>query len=97
MNADSTITNNILLSSSEISVSTEIHFAGGYAGGWQMHTIPFDFKVDELYTSETEQVKQSLNLLQPMALLEVTSTLNLDSAYNELSSIVIQLLSNLEI
>ena len=29
-------------------------------------TIPFDFKVDELYTSETEISEAVIGLLQPM-------------------------------
>ena len=57
VNADSTITNNnFILSTSKISVSTEITLPlEGYAGGWVMgDTIPFDFKVDELFSSETD-------------------------------------------
>ncbi len=92
VNADSTITNNnFVLSSSEISVSTEITLPlEGYAGGWQMgDTIPFDFKVDELYTSETEISEAVIKFVTTNGWpLEVTFTLKLlDSAYNELSSI----------
>ena len=92
VNADSTITNNnFVLSSSEISVATEITLPlEGYAGGWQMgDTIPFDFKVDELYTSETEISEAVIKFVTTNGWpLEVTFTLKLlDSAYNELSSI----------
>ena len=55
VNADSTITNNnFISSSSKISVSTEITLPlEGYAGGWVMgDTIPFNFKVDELFSSQ---------------------------------------------
>ena len=92
VNADSTITNNnFVLSSSEISVSTEITLPlEGYAGGWQMgDTIPFDFKVDELFTSETEISEAVIKFVTTNGWpLEVTFTLKLlDSVYNELSSI----------
>ena len=92
VNADSTIThNNFVLNSSEISVSTEITLPlEGYAGGWRMgDTIPFDFKVDELYTSETEISQAVIKFVTTNGWpLEVTFTLKLlDSAYNELSSI----------
>ncbi len=92
VNADSTITNNnFVLSSSKISVSTEITLPlEGYAGGWQMgDTIPFDFKVDELFTSETEISEAVIKFVTTNGWpLEVTFTLKLlDSVYNELSSI----------
>jgi hypothetical protein len=92
VNADSTITNNnFVLSSSEISVSTEITLPlEGYAGGWVMgDTIPFDFKVDELFSSETEINEAVIKFVTTNGWpLEVTFTLKLlDSAYNELSSI----------
>jgi len=47
--------NNYILSSSKISVSTEITLPlEGYAEGWIMKdTIPFNAKVDELFSSET--------------------------------------------
>ena len=47
--------NNYILSSSKISVSTEISLPlEGYAQGWIMRdTIPFNAKVDELFSSET--------------------------------------------
>jgi hypothetical protein len=47
--------NNYILSSSKISVSTEISLPlEGYAQGWIMKdTIPFNAKVDELFSSET--------------------------------------------
>jgi len=47
--------NNYILSSSKISVSTEITLPlEGYAEGWIMRdTIPFNAKVDELFSSET--------------------------------------------
>ena len=47
--------NNYILSSSKISVSTEISLPlEGYAEGWIMKdTIPFNAKVDELFSSET--------------------------------------------
>ena len=47
--------NNYIESSSEISVSTEITLPlTGYANGWIMKdTIPFNAKVDELFSSET--------------------------------------------
>ena len=88
----STITNNnFVLSSSEISVATEITLPlEGYAGGWQMgDTIPFDFKVDELFSSQTEISEAVIKFVTTNGWpLEVTFTLKLlDSAYNELSSI----------
>ena len=51
--------------------------------------IPFDFKVDELYTSETEISEAVIKFVTTNGWpLEVTFTLKLlDSAYNELSSI----------
>jgi hypothetical protein len=50
-----TDTTNYILSSSKISVSTEITLPlEGYAQGWIMKdTIPFNAKVDELFSSET--------------------------------------------
>ena len=92
VNADSTITNNnFILSSSKISVSTEITLPlEGYAGGWVMgDTIPFDFKVDELFSSETDidsaVIKFSTTNGWPV---EVNFTLELlDSNMNLLSSI----------
>ncbi|MDC6470910.1 hypothetical protein PQZ52_02945, partial [Flavobacteriales bacterium] len=56
INPDTTISNNNYIeSSSEISVSTEITLPlVGYAKGWVMKdTIPFNAKVDELFSSET--------------------------------------------
>ena len=92
VNADSTITNNnFILSSSNISVSTEITLPlEGYAGGWVMgDTIPFDFKVDELFSSQTDidsaVIKFSTTNGWP---IEVDFTLQLlDSNFNLLSSI----------
>jgi hypothetical protein len=92
VNADSTITNNnFISSSSKISVSTEITLPlEGYAGGWVMgDTIPFDFKVDELFSSETDIdsaiIKFSTTNGWPV---EVNFTLELlDSNMNLLSSI----------
>jgi len=92
VNADSTITNNnFISSSSKISVSTEITLPlEGYAGGWVMgDTIPFDFKVDELFSSETDIdsaiIKFSTTNGWP---IEVSFTLELlDSNMNLLSSI----------
>ena len=92
VNADSTITNNnFILSSSKISVSTEITLPlEGYAEGWIMgDTIPFDFKVDELFSSETDIdsaiIKFSTTNGWPV---EVNFTLELlDSNMNLLSSI----------
>lgn len=92
INADSTITNNnFISSSSNISVSTEITLPlEGYAGGWIMgDTIPFDFKVDELFSSETDIdsaiIKFSTTNGWPV---EVNFTLELlDSNMNLLSSI----------
>ena len=92
INADSTITNNnFISSSSKISVSTEITLPlEGYAGGWIMgDTIPFDFKVDELFSSETDIdsaiIKFSTTNGWPV---EVNFTLELlDSNMNLLSSI----------
>ena len=92
VNADSTISNNnFILSSSNISVSTEITLPlEGYAGGWVMgDTIPFDFKVDELFSSQTDidsaVIKFSTTNGWP---IEVDFTLQLlDSNFNLLSSI----------
>ena len=92
VNADSTImNNNFILSTSKITVSTEINLPlEGYAGGWIMgDTIPFDFKVDELFSSETEIdsaiIKFSTINGWP---LDVNFTLELlDSNFNLLSSI----------
>ena len=56
VNPDPTASNNnYILSSSKISVSTEISLPlEGYAEGWIMKdTIPFNAKVDELFSSET--------------------------------------------
>ncbi len=56
INPDPTASNNnYILSSSKISVSTEITLPlVGYAKGWVMQdTIPFNAKVDELFSSET--------------------------------------------
>ena len=56
INPDTSISNNnYILSSSKISVSTEITLPlEGYAEGWIMQdTIPFNAKVDELFSSET--------------------------------------------
>ena len=56
VNPDPTASNNnYILSSSKISVSTEITLPlEGYAEGWIMQdTIPFNAKVDELFSSET--------------------------------------------
>ena len=56
VNPDQTASNNnYILSSSKISVSTEISLPlEGYAEGWIMRdTIPFNAKVDELFSSET--------------------------------------------
>ena len=56
VNPDPTASNNnYILSSSKISVSTEISLPlEGYAQGWIMRdTIPFNAKVDELFSSET--------------------------------------------
>jgi len=56
VNPDPTASNNnYILSSSKISVSTEISLPlEGYAQGWIMKdTIPFNAKVDELFSSET--------------------------------------------
>ena len=92
VNADSTISNNnFILSSSKISVSTEITLPlEGYAEGWIMgDTIPFDFKVDELFSSETDIdsaiIKFSTTNGWPV---EVNFTIELlDSNFNLLSSI----------
>jgi hypothetical protein len=92
VNADSTITNNnFILSSSKISVSTEMTLPlEGYAEGWIMgDTIPFDFKVDELFSSETDIdsaiIKFSTTNGWPV---EVNFTIELlDSNFNLLSSI----------
>ena len=56
INPDTLVSNvNYIESSSEISVSTEITLPlVGYAKGWVMQdTIPFNAKVDELFSSET--------------------------------------------
>jgi hypothetical protein len=56
VNPDPTASNNnYILSSSKISVSTEISLPlEGYAQGWIMKdTLPFNAKVDELFSSET--------------------------------------------
>ena len=56
INTDTTIVNdNYVLNSSELNMSTEITLPlEGYAGGWMMgDTLPFDFTVDELFSSET--------------------------------------------
>lgn len=56
VNPDPTASNNnYILSSSKISVSTEISLPlEGYAAGWIMKkTIPFNAQVDELFSSET--------------------------------------------
>ena len=92
INADSTVPhNNFISNTSEITVSSEITLPlEGYAGGWVMgDTIPFDFKVDELYTSETEISEAVIKFVTTNGWpLEVTFTLQLlDSNFNVLSSI----------
>jgi hypothetical protein len=92
VNADSTITNNnFILSSSNISVSTEITLPlEGYAGGWVMgDTIPFDFKVDELFSSQTDIDSAVIKFTTTNGWpIEVDFTLELlDSNFNLLSSI----------
>ena len=92
VNADSTITNNnIISSSSKITVSTEITLPlEGYAGGWVMgDTIPFDFKVDELFSSETDIDSAIIKFTTTNGWpVEVNFTLELlDSNMNLLSSI----------
>ena len=92
INADSTVShNNFISNTSEITVSSEITLPlEGYAGGWVMgDTIPFDFKVDELYTSETEISEAVIKFVTTNGWpLEVTFTLQLlDSNFNVLSSI----------
>lgn len=82
---------NFISNSSEISVTTEITLPlEGYAGGWVMgDTIPFDFKVDELFSSETEINEAVIKFVTTNGWpLEVTFTLQLlDSNFNVLSSI----------
>ena len=56
INLNTNITNsNYVLSNSEISVSSEILLPlEGYAGGWALgDTLPFDFTVDSLFSSNT--------------------------------------------
>ena len=50
-------------------------------------TIPFDFKVDELYTSETEISEAVIKFVTIGWPLEVTLHFILDSNFNVLSSI----------
>ena len=82
---------NFISNSSEISVTTEITLPlEGYAGGWVMgDTIPFDFKVDELFSSETEINEAVIKFVTTNGWpLDVTFTLQLlDSNFNVLSSI----------
>lgn len=92
INADSTVShNNFISNTSEITVSSEITLPlEGYAGGWVMgDTIPFDFKVDELYTSETEISEAVIKFVTTNGWpLEVTFTLQLlDSKDSVLTSI----------
>jgi len=92
VNADSTISNNnFILSSSNISVSTEITLPlEGYAGGWVMgDTIPFNFKVDELFSSQTDIDSAVIKFTTTNGWpIEVDFTLELlDSNFNLLSSI----------
>jgi hypothetical protein len=91
-NPNTTVSNsNFISNSSEISVTTEITLPlEGYAGGWVMgDTIPFDFKVDELFSSETEINEAVIKFVTTNGWpLEVTFTLQLlDSNFNVLSSI----------
>lgn len=92
INTDTTIVNdNYVLNSSELNMSTEITLPlEGYAGGWMMgDTLPFDFKVDELFSSETSINEAVIKFVTTNGWpVEVGFTLQLlDSSQNILSSI----------
>jgi len=95
INADTTVVNsNYVLSSSELNMSTEITLPlEGFAGGWMMgDTLPFDFKVDELFSSETSINEAVIKFVTTNGWpVEVGFTLLLlDSSQNILTSIANQ-------
>ncbi len=95
INLDTNITNsNYVLSNSEISVSSEILLPlEGYAGGWALgDTLPFDFKVDELFSSNTTIEESVIKFVTTNGWpIEVAFTLELlDSNESLLTSIANQ-------
>ena len=86
--------NNYVMSNSEITVSSEITLPlEGYAGGWAMgDTLPFDFKVDDLFSSNTTIEESVIKFVSTNGWpVEVAFTLELlDSNENLLTSIANQ-------
>ena len=95
INLDTNITNtNYVLSNSEISVSSEILLPlEGYAGGWALgDTLPFDFTVDSLFSSNTTIEESVIKFVTTNGWpVEVEFTLELlDGSKNLLTSIANQ-------
>ncbi len=95
INLDTNITNsNYVLSNSEISVSSEILLPlEGYAGGWALgDTLPFDFTVDSLFSSNTTIEESVIKFVTTNGWpVEVEFTLELlDGSENLLTSIANQ-------
>ena len=95
INLDTNITNsNYVLSNSEISVSSEILLPlEGYAGGWALgDTLPFDFTVDSLFSSNTTIEESVIKFVTTNGWpVEVEFTLELlDDSENLLTSIANQ-------
>ena len=86
--------NNYVMSNSEITISSEITLPlEGYAGGWAMgDTLPFDFKVDDLFSSNTTIEESVIKFVSTNGWpVEVAFTLELlDSNENLLTSIANQ-------
>ena len=82
---------NYITSTSKMSISSEITLPlEGYAGGWKMgDTIPFDFKVDDLFSGETTVEEATIKFVTTNGWpAEVAFTLLLlDSNRNTLSTI----------
>ena len=95
INLDPNVTNNnYVMSNSEITVSSEVTLPlEGYAGGWAMgDTLPFDFKVDDLFSSNTTIEESVIKFVSTNGWpVEVAFTLELlDSNENLLTSIANQ-------
>jgi len=95
INPDTTISNsNYILNNSEINVATEVSLPlDGYAGGWVMgDTLPFDFQVDSLFSSNTTIEESVIKFVTTNGWpVEVSFTLELlDSSQQLLTSIANQ-------
>ncbi len=82
---------NYITSTSQMTINSEITLPlEGYAGGWKMgDTIPFDFKVDDLFSGETSVEEATIKFVTTNGWpVEVAFTLLLlDDNKNTLSSI----------